>query len=87
MSADLLATARAEALFAARVNAGTLTRSEATTAIQHAVRTCGGVRGCAARVAQEFGDHPDVAVKRMRWAKATVAELFGPSNGRRAASG
>ena len=29
-----------------------------------------GVRDCAARVAGEFGDHPDTAVARMSWALA-----------------
>jgi len=28
-----------------------------------------GVRGCVARMAQEFGDHPDTAAARMRWAR------------------
>jgi hypothetical protein len=28
-----------------------------------------GVRGCAGRMAQEFGDHPDAAVARMRWVR------------------
>jgi hypothetical protein len=31
-----------------------------------------GSDGCAARVAQEFGDHPETAVPRMRWARATI---------------
>jgi len=31
-----------------------------------------GVRGCVERVAQEFGDHPELAVSRMRWATALV---------------
>jgi hypothetical protein len=26
-----------------------------------------GVDGCAARMASEFGDHPDLAVRRMIW--------------------
>ena len=26
-----------------------------------------GVRGCVGRMAQEFGDHPDAAARRMRW--------------------
>jgi hypothetical protein len=26
-----------------------------------------GIRGCAGRMAQEFGDHPDAAASRMRW--------------------
>jgi len=32
-----------------------------------------GVPGCAARVAQAFGEHPDTAVIRMRWARTMVA--------------
>ena len=38
-----------------------------------------GAPGCAGRVAQEFGDHPETAVVRMRWARATVAALAGQS--------
>lgn len=36
-----------------------------------------GDRGCAERVAQEFGDHPETAVWGMRWARAAVDEAFG----------
>ena len=36
-----------------------------------------GCSGCAARVAQEFGDHPETAVTRMRWARAVAREAFG----------
>jgi hypothetical protein len=36
-----------------------------------------GAAGCAARVAQEFGDHPETAAVRMRWARAAVALLPG----------
>ena len=32
-----------------------------------------GVRGCAGRMAQEFGDHPDAAATRMRWARQLAA--------------
>ena len=45
-------------------------------AIAAAVRAYGGL-GCAQRVAQEFGDHPETAAVRMRWARATVAALNG----------
>ncbi len=45
-------------------------------AIARAVRQFGG-RGCAERVAQEFGDHPEVAVGRMRWAREAVDGAFG----------
>jgi hypothetical protein len=39
-----------------------------------------GVRGCVERVAQEFGDHPELAVARMRWARGVVAAAFGPDS-------
>jgi hypothetical protein len=67
--------ARCEALFASG-----LQRSEAPAAeevarsIRAAVRQF-GVRGCAARMAQEFGDHPEAAAERMRWVRETVAGL------------
>jgi hypothetical protein len=32
-----------------------------------------GPRGCAARMAQEFGDHPEAAAARMRWARQLAA--------------
>lgn len=31
--------------------------------------------GCAGQVAQEFGDHPETAAARMRWARAAAAAL------------
>ena len=43
-------------------------------AIAAAVRAYGG-QGCVQRVAQEFGDHPEAAVDRMRWARAVADEL------------
>jgi hypothetical protein len=43
--------------------------------IAAAVRAYGGL-GCVQRVAQEFGGHPEVAVNRMRWARAVAARLF-----------
>ena len=44
-------------------------------AIAAAVRAYGGL-GCVQRVAPEFGDHPEAAVDRMRWARAVADELF-----------
>src|SRR5712692_6599055 len=38
-----------------------------------------GRSGCAGRVAQEFGDHPEAAVVRMRWACAVAREAFADS--------
>ena len=42
-----------------------------------------GSDGCAAGVAAEFGDHPDVAVRRMHWVHE---ELTGVLQPRRAAA-
>ena len=49
-------------------------------AIAAAMRAYGG-RGCAERVAQEFGDHPETAVTRMRWAREVVGEVFASPPG------
>jgi len=49
-------------------------------AIAAAVRAYGG-QGCAQRVAQEFGDHPETAVARMRWARAVVGEALASPPG------
>lgn len=38
-----------------------------------------GYTGCAERVAQEFGDHPETAVMRMLWARALAREAFADS--------
>jgi hypothetical protein len=69
---------RCEALFASD-----LQRSDAADAaelaefIRAAVRRF-GARGCAARMAQEFGDHPEAAAARMRWIRQIVAEVPAP---------
>lgn len=44
-------------------------------AVARAIREF-GCMGCAARVAQEFGDHPETAVPRMRWARAVAGAAF-----------
>jgi hypothetical protein len=38
-----------------------------------------GDPGCAERVAQEFGDHPETAVVRMRWARMMARAAFADS--------
>ncbi|WP_203678176.1 hypothetical protein, partial [Actinoplanes siamensis] len=35
-----------------------------------------GASECAALVAQEFGEHPDCALGRMRWARTAVRRAF-----------
>jgi hypothetical protein len=74
-------TDRADALFASP-----LQRSDqpSATQIRQAIVTATstlGRTGCAARVAQEYGEHPETAPARMRWARATVAVAFAGSSG------
>jgi hypothetical protein len=69
-------TVRSEALFASALQRSDQAGAEQVRqAIAGAVRALGS-RGCAARVAQEFGDHPETAVARMRWARRLVDETF-----------
>ncbi len=74
-----ISAARADALFASA-----LQRSDEPSPVQvkqaiaAATRAFGDL-GCAARVAQEYGEHPETAVARMRWARRAVAGAFGGS--------
>jgi hypothetical protein len=66
--------ARCEALFASGLQpSDDLTAAEVAEVISSTVRQL-GIRGCASRMAQEFGDHPEAAVGRMRWARRLVGE-------------
>jgi hypothetical protein len=72
-----VSAARADALFVSALQRSEeLSTGQVQQAVASAVRTFGS-RGCAERVAQEFGDHPDTAVARMRWARMVTAEAFG----------
>ena len=42
-------------------------------AIVASLRTYRGSAGCAAKMAVEYGEHPDESVQRMRWALSLVA--------------
>lgn len=71
--------ARADALFASALQASDEPGAgQVRRAIAGAVGAFGEL-GCAARVAQAYGEHPDIAVIRMRWARTVVAGAFvGP---------
>src|SRR5438477_8129878 len=76
MSAINVNAVRCEALFVSALQpsdapSGPRVREE----IRRTVRNLGS-RGCAARVAQEFGDHPEAAILRMRWARQAVEQAF-----------
>jgi hypothetical protein len=67
-------SSRAEALFTS-----TLQRSDRPTtrqirdAITASLRVHGGSSGCAAALAAEYGEHPETASARMRWALSLAA--------------
>ena len=44
-----------------------------TAAISRAVQQF-GIGGCDGQMAQEFGDHPDAAARRMRWVRQLLAQ-------------
>jgi hypothetical protein len=46
-----------------------------SAAIGASLRVHHGARGCAAACAVEYGNHPETAVVRMRWALAEVGAL------------
>jgi hypothetical protein len=67
--------AQCEALFASPLQRSDDVSAETVAnAIRQTVAEL-GVRGCAGRVAQEFGDHPEVATERMRWARELVSQF------------
>jgi len=74
-----IAAARADALFASALQCSDEPSvRQVRQAVAAASRALGDL-GCAARVAQEFGEHPETAVARMRWARTAVAGAFGGS--------
>ena len=52
--------------------------SDAPTADMTATAISGvqqsGTGGCAGQMAQDFGDHPDAAARRMRWVRQLIAQ-------------
>ena len=49
-------------------------------AVSRALEACGGdYSRYAGYVAQEAGDHPELYQRRMRWALATVGEVYQPA--------
>jgi hypothetical protein len=67
----------ADALFVSALQrSDELSAGQIRQAIAAAVGAFGGL-GCAERVAQEFGDHPETAAARMRWARSLAGQAFG----------
>ena len=73
-----ISAVRADALFVSALQRSTEpTAAQVHQAVSEAVAAFGS-RGCAARVAQEYGDHPESAAARMRWACEVTGAVFGP---------
>jgi hypothetical protein len=71
---------RAEALFASTTQSSESPDTEQVRrTVSETLRRL-GIRGCAAQVAGEFGDHPDTAVARMTWALMTVRSVYPASS-------
>jgi hypothetical protein len=76
MRSQLLA-ARAAALFASDLSGGSRPTGPAVdAAIASSVRRCGGTRGCVATVAAAYGECPETAAPRMRWARGVVVTVY-----------
>ncbi|GAA4600352.1 hypothetical protein BJY16_003480 [Actinoplanes octamycinicus] len=67
---------RTEALFVSDLQRSQQPTAEVIRAAIDATVDRLGAHGCAALVAQEFGEHPDCAIGRMRWARMAVRHAF-----------
>jgi hypothetical protein len=77
---DILTAARAEALFTSDLSVDDLpTRAQVTAAIRRARSAHGGTHGCAGEMAAAYGDHPETAAPRMRWARSVVQRTYSMS--------
>jgi len=67
---------RAEALFASTLQSSeSPSRGQVRRAVAATLRRL-GIRGCAAQQAGEFGEHPETAVARMKWALAVIRAVY-----------
>jgi hypothetical protein len=75
-----VSSVQVEALFASWLQPSeALTAERVAEANNWAVRQF-GIGGCAGRMAQEFGDHPDAAAGRMRWVRRVAAEALAAAS-------
>jgi hypothetical protein len=77
-------TVRAEALFASTLQSSAQPAAQEIRGAVAATLRHLGIAGCVGEVAGEFGEHPDCAVTRMRWAIAMVRSVYPVPAARRA---
>jgi hypothetical protein len=69
MALDHLITAHAAALYASDLpNQCRPSQAVVEAAIDSTLTACGGVDGCVGALAAAYGDHPETAAPRMKWA-------------------
>jgi hypothetical protein len=77
MASDRMIAARAAALFASDLSSrGRPSQAAVKASIRTAIATSGGVRGCFGKVAACYGECPETAVPRMRWARQTIEAIY-----------
>jgi hypothetical protein len=65
---------RCEALFASDLQPSDAPTADMVGSAINRTMQQYGISGCVGRMAQEFGDHPDAAAERMRWARPLAAQ-------------
>ena len=74
MTAPEMSDSQGEALFVSSLQESEPVSAEvARAAISRTIELL-GPEGCACRMAQEFGDHPEAASERMQWARSLVGD-------------
>jgi hypothetical protein len=68
----------AEALFVSSLQPSEFPSRKAVERAVTAMLLLHGSDGCAAEVATEFGDHPDMAVRRMHWVQTELTGVVAP---------
>lgn len=80
MAPDRMAAARAAALFVSDLSSYCRpSETDVAAAIRKTIAAYGGVLGCLGEVAAAYGEHPETAVPRMRWARQTIDAVYSPT--------
>jgi hypothetical protein len=67
--------AQCEALFASALQRSDVLTTDAIADVISRTAEQLGPHGCASKMAQEFGDHPEAARDRMLWARQLIGQL------------
>src|ERR1700722_13651343 len=76
VTAQQMTDSRCEAIFASALQPSDALSADLVSTEIDSIVSLLGAAGCASKMAQEFGDHPETACQRMRWALHLISELF-----------